>query len=114
MGSRICSRALFLDWIDMSLLHTAHLTVRSDSIEAFRLRLARHASTSLERESGCQRFDFYQDREEPTRFLLIEVYADDEALEAHRVAEHYLAFRRDVADWVVDRKWWFWDSAVRD
>jgi quinol monooxygenase YgiN len=42
-------------------------------------------------------------------FLLIEVYADDAALEAHRKSAHYLQFREDVNDWVVERKWWFWD-----
>ena len=92
----------------MSLLHTAHLKVRDDAIEPFRARLTRHAAISLEREEGCLRFDFFQGREDPSLFLLIEIYADDAALEAHRKSPHYLAFREDVRDWVVDRKWWFW------
>ncbi|ETA53248.2 hypothetical protein P279_04270 [Rhodobacteraceae bacterium PD-2] len=94
----------------MTLLHPAHLTVRPDAIQSFRARLARHAAITLEREDGCLRFDVHQDRDVPARFLLIEVYADDAALAAHREAPHYLQFRRDVAEWVTDRQWWFWDA----
>ena len=68
----------------------------------------RHGAISLEREEGYLRFDFFQERDDPTLFLLIEIYADDAALEAHRKSPHYLAFHEDVRDWVVDRKWWFW------
>jgi quinol monooxygenase YgiN len=92
----------------MPLLHTAHLRVRDDAVEPFRRRLLQHAATSVEREEGCHRFDVFQERDDPTLFLLTEVYADDAALEVHRHSPHYLAFRADVADWVVDRKWWFW------
>ncbi|ASP23349.1 (4S)-4-hydroxy-5-phosphonooxypentane-2,3-dione isomerase (plasmid) [Antarctobacter heliothermus] len=94
----------------MTLLHTAHLEVHAEVIDAFRTRLTRHAAITLEREDGCLRFDFFQDRDVPTRFLLIEVYADDAALAVHHEAPHYLEFRRDVAEWVTDRQWWFWDT----
>ena len=96
----------------MALLHTAHLRVREEAIEAFRARLLRHAATSLEREEGCHRFDFSQERSDPTLFLLIEVYADDQALQIHRESPHYLAFRGDVQDWVVERHWWFWNDCA--
>ncbi len=93
----------------MRLLHTAHLRVRDDAVEPFRARLSRHAATSVEQEVGCHRFDFFQERDDPTLFLLVEVYEDAAALEVHRRSPHYLAFREDVGDWVIDRKWWFWD-----
>jgi (4S)-4-hydroxy-5-phosphonooxypentane-2,3-dione isomerase len=94
----------------MPLLHTAHLRVREDAIEPFRARLARHAATSLEKEEGCHRFDFFQERSDPALFLLIEVYEDHAALEVHRNSPHYYEFRADVGEWVIDRKWWFWMS----
>ena len=67
---------------------------------------------SLAREEGCHRFDIRQERRDPALFLLIEIYQDDEALQIHRESEHYLAFRADVQDWVVDRQWWFWEEPV--
>ncbi|MGE0723992.1 MAG: putative quinol monooxygenase [Alphaproteobacteria bacterium] len=92
------------------LVHTAHLTCRADVVDSFRARLLRHAVTTLAAEPGCTRFDVHQDREDPTRFFLLEHYADDAALQAHRDSPHYLAFRADTKDWVVDRKWWFWQA----
>lgn len=91
------------------LIHTAHLVCRADIVDQFRARLVRHAATSVEREAGCRRFDVHQEKTDPTLFFLHEVYADEAALEQHRASEHYAAFRRDTADWVVSRHWWFWE-----
>ena len=92
----------------MPIFHTAHLRVREDIIERFRDRLLRHARISLEAEPGCNRFDIHQEGSDPTLFLLMEVYADEAALEIHRNSPHYLQFREDVKDWVVGRNWWYW------
>ncbi len=91
------------------IVHTAHLVCRPDAIEAFRDRLLKHAAISLEVEEGCHRFDVHQDREDPTRFLLVEHYAHEAALKAHHDSPHFHAFRADTADWVTGRTWWFWD-----
>jgi len=91
------------------IFHTAHLTCRADVVDAFKMRLLRHARTSVEREpGGCLRFDVHQETGNPALFLLLEEYADEGALEAHRASSHYQAFRADTKDWVIDRKWWFW------
>ena len=82
--------------------------MREDIVERFRDRLLRHARISLDAEPGCHRFDIHQETEDATLFLLIEIYADQAAFDAHRKSPHYLQFREDVKDWVVDRKWWFW------
>jgi len=92
----------------MPIFHTAHLRVRKDSVEQFRDRLLRHARISLEAEPGCHRFDIHQETDDPTLFLLIEIYADKAAFDAHRNSPHFLQFREDAKDWVVDRKWYYW------
>lgn len=63
---------------------------------------------SHDTEPGCHRFDVHQETNDPTLFLLIEIYADEIAFEAHRSSAHYLAFREDVKDWVTERSWWHW------
>ncbi len=90
------------------LVHTAHLTCRPDVIDAFKARLTLHARTTLAAEPGCRRFDVHQSKDDPTVFFLHEIYADQAALDVHRVAPHYLQFRADTADWVTARQWWFW------
>jgi autoinducer 2-degrading protein len=92
----------------MPLVHTAHLRVRAALVMQFRERLLRHARTTCEAEPGCHRFDVHQETSDPTLFFLYEVYTDQAALDAHRVAAHYLAFREDVKDWVTERTWWLW------
>jgi autoinducer 2-degrading protein len=92
----------------MPLIHTAHLRVRDDVVPQFRARLMRHSRTTLDAEPGCSRFDVHQENSDPSLFFLYEVYTDEAALDAHRVAPHYLAFREDVKDWVTERTWWFW------
>jgi len=93
----------------MVIFHTAHLRVRAEVAERFKARLRRHACISVTQEPGCSRFDVHQERSDPTLFLLIESYADQAAFEAHRTSPHYLAFREDVKEWVVERTWWYWD-----
>jgi (4S)-4-hydroxy-5-phosphonooxypentane-2,3-dione isomerase len=90
------------------LVHTAHLTCRPDAIAQFKDRLLRHAKLTLEAEPDCHLFAVHQDTSEPARFLLVEHYTDEAALQHHRQSPHFLAFREDTKDWVVNREWWFW------
>lgn len=100
----------------MPLVHTAFLRARADAVPQFHARLQRHARTTLANEPGCSRFDVHQENGDPALFFLYEVYDDQAALDAHRAAPHYLAFREDVKDWVTERTWWFWTKleASRD
>ena len=70
-------------------------------------------ATSLEREQGgCLRFDVHQDQHDPTLFLLIEIYRDEAAFEAHRNSAHFQAYKQDTQDWVAERTWWYWTAAA--
>jgi quinol monooxygenase YgiN len=46
-------------------------------------------------EPGCLHYQPCRDREDPRRFLIFEVYADDDALRAHSESDH---FQRLVLD----------------
>jgi len=52
-------------------------------------------------ESGNVRFDVCQAVDDPTRFLLYEVYQSADAFKAHQQTEHYLRWRETVADWMA-------------
>jgi len=49
-------------------------------------------------EPGCLRYDLFAEAGEETGFHLFETYADSDALEAHRAADHYQAYRATVSD----------------
>ncbi len=43
-------------------------------------------------EPGNLRYDLWQDRTTPDRFVLDELYANNHAVEAHRATAHYQAY----------------------
>lgn len=66
-------------------------------VEAFEAATLRNARASLQ-EPGVARFDVIQDRDDPTRFALIEVYRSEQAVADHKLTPHYLAWRDAVAE----------------
>ena len=49
-------------------------------------------------EAGVLRFDVLRDAEDPNRYILYEVYHDNEATEAHKQTDHYARWKERVAD----------------
>jgi (4S)-4-hydroxy-5-phosphonooxypentane-2,3-dione isomerase len=78
------------------LIVIVNALVVPSGIEAFKAATLENARASLQ-EPGIARFDVIQDRDEPTRFALIEVYRDEQAPAAHKLTPHYLAWRDAVA-----------------
>jgi len=75
--------------------------VKPDAVEAFRAASIENARASL-REPGVARFDVVQSTEEPTRFVLIEVYRTADAPAAHKATAHYARWRDAVADLMAE------------
>lgn len=57
--------------------------------------------THSRQEPGVRRYDLYRDGERPATFHVLEVYADDAALEAHRGSAHFLRFLEQAGDWLA-------------
>ncbi len=70
--------------------------VLESGIEAFKAASAANAVNSLQ-EPGIARFDVIQRADDPTRFVLIEVYRDEQAPLAHKQTAHYEAWRDAVS-----------------
>ena len=52
-------------------------------------------------EPGNQRFEVYQERDEPQRFVIIERYVDEDAFQAHLGAPENAAFNASIVDLVA-------------
>src|SRR5690242_3300660 len=78
----------------MVILHV-HAQVRSEHLEAFRSATLENAQNSV-REPGVIRFECFQESDEPTRFVLVEIYRDQAGVEAHRQSAHYAKWREAV------------------
>jgi quinol monooxygenase YgiN len=70
--------------------------VTPDAVEPFETATLDNARASV-REPGVVRFDVIQSREDPTRFVLVEVYRTEAAIGAHKETEHYKRWRDTVA-----------------
>lgn len=84
----------------MLILHV-HVHVKPEHIEEFKQATIVNASNSV-REPGIARFDVAQAADDPTRFVLVEVYRDREAADAHKQTAHYKAWADRVTPLVAE------------
>ncbi|HOB75888.1 MAG TPA: antibiotic biosynthesis monooxygenase [Phycisphaerae bacterium] len=83
------------------LIVLVHVHVRADAVEAFREATLKNARNSVQ-EPGIARFDVIQQMDDPTRFVLVEVYRDENAAAAHKETQHYKEWRDTVADMMAE------------
>lgn len=75
--------------------------VRPEQIEPFRRATLENARRSL-LEPGIARFDVIQQQDDPSRFVLVEVYRTPEAPAQHKQTAHYTAWRDAVAEMMAE------------
>ncbi|MFH1716681.1 MAG: putative quinol monooxygenase [Planctomycetota bacterium] len=75
--------------------------VKPDQVEAFRAATVDNARNSI-REPGVARFDVVQQQDDPTRFVLVEVYRTSEDPGRHKETAHYQKWRDTVADMMAE------------
>ena len=80
-----------------------HVNVKPEFVEAFKLATIQNASNSV-LEPGIARFDVIQQMEDPTKFILVEVYRTSQAPAAHKETAHYLRWRDTVAEMMAESR----------
>lgn len=75
--------------------------VRPECVEVFRAATLENARNSV-REAGILRFDVAQQQDDPTRFMLYEVYRSADAHALHRETPHYKVWRDTVEDMMAE------------
>ena len=84
----------------MLIVHV-HVHVKPDCVAAFKTATLDNARNSV-KEPGIVRFDVCQQADDPTRFVLVEVYRSVEAAAAHKETAHYARWRDTVADMMAE------------
>lgn len=79
----------------MLIVHV-HIRVNPGDVEDFMQATLENARSSVQ-EAGVARFDFIRDRDDPTRFLLLEVYRSEQDPAKHKETAHYQQWRDTVA-----------------
>jgi quinol monooxygenase YgiN len=85
---------------EMLVVHV-HVHVKPEFVEAFRDATLENASHSV-REPGVARFDVIQQSDDPTRFVLVEVYRTPEDPARHKETSHYQTWRDTVGEMMVE------------
>jgi quinol monooxygenase YgiN len=78
-----------------------HIHVNPESVDAFRDASIENARNSIQ-EPGIARFDLIQEAEDPTRFVLVEVYRTPEDAAKHKETAHYARWRDTVAGMMAE------------
>lgn len=77
------------------------MSVKPGMEEAFKVASLANARESA-KEAGIARFDVIQQVDDPSKFVLVEVYKDDGAPAAHKLTDHYNIWRETVADMMAE------------
>ncbi|MBN1362876.1 MAG: antibiotic biosynthesis monooxygenase [Sedimentisphaerales bacterium] len=80
----------------MVVVHV-HVQVKADQVEAFVAATLENAKASVD-ELGIARFDVIQQQDDPTRFVLVEVYRTKDDPARHKETAHYQKWRDTVAE----------------
>lgn len=84
----------------MLIVHV-HVHVKADQVEAFRAASVENAEQSV-REPGIARFDVIQQQDDPTRFVLLEVYRTPNDPARHKETAHYKKWRDTVESMMAE------------
>ncbi len=94
----------------MIIVHV-HVHVKNESVEGFRLASMANARESI-KEPGIARFDVLQQADDPTRFLLIEIYRTADDPGRHKQTAHYQLWRDTVENMMAEPRYSVKYSAV--
>ena len=78
-----------------------HVHVKPEFTEAFKQASIENASNSV-KEEGIARFDVIQQVDDPTKFILVEIYKTAEAPVAHKETAHYVRWRDTVVEMMAE------------
>ena len=84
----------------MFIVHV-NVHVKPELVESFKTATLANAQASV-KEPGVVRFDVVQQQEDPSQFVLVEVYRDAAAAAAHKETPHYPVWRDAVASMMAE------------
>lgn len=79
------------------LLVINHLYIKADCVDAFKAAVDTVLPESS-KETGLFRFEYLQDRNDPTHFTFIDLFSDEKAFQAHLATDHLRRFAEEIAD----------------
>ncbi|MBY3388017.1 putative quinol monooxygenase [Rhizobium laguerreae] len=83
------------------VVRMAELEIDPDTLETYRALLKEEIEASVALEDGVISLSAVSIRDNPNRIRILEVYADQEAYEAHLRTPHFLKYKNQTAHMVT-------------
>jgi quinol monooxygenase YgiN len=83
------------------LVRIAELEIDADQLDAYTALLKEEIEASVAREPGVLMLHAMTIRDNPTQFRIVEIYADQQAYEAHLQTPHFLKYKTESAAMVT-------------
>jgi len=85
----------------INYLRIAHIVVKADQLDAYKLALKEGVQTALKKEPGVISMIAVSDKMNPSHITVFENYASKEAYQSHILTEHFKKYKSTVADMVI-------------
>ena len=79
-------------------------TIKPGMIGDFMGPMLQNARASVDKETGCHRFDVCTDEVDPQTVFLYELYSDHDAFAEHQQTDHFLEFNTVAADMIAEKE----------
>ncbi|MBY2986853.1 putative quinol monooxygenase [Rhizobium leguminosarum] len=83
------------------VVRMAELEIDPDTLETYRALLTEEIETSIALEDGVLSLSAVSIRNNPNRIRILEVYANQEAYEAHLRTPHFIKYKNQTAHMVT-------------
>ncbi|MCH4544403.1 antibiotic biosynthesis monooxygenase [Rhizobium changzhiense] len=83
------------------VVRMAELEIDPETLEAYRALLTEEIEASVALEDGVLSLSAVSIRENPNRIRILEIYADQDAYEAHLRTPHFLKYKNQTAHMVT-------------
>jgi quinol monooxygenase YgiN len=85
------------------LVVQVNIHVKDDQIDEFITATKENVRNSIN-ENGIARFDFFQNQQEPAKFILLEAYKTENAPAEHKETDHYKKWKTTVEPMMAETR----------
>ncbi|MGD0754250.1 MAG: putative quinol monooxygenase [Bacteroidales bacterium] len=86
---------------DYGMMIVAKLTVKPEKVKAF-TEAAKEMIEKSNKETGCKSYQLYQDPYDNTKFIFVEEYKNQAAVDAHFASDYFKAFGPKISDFIAE------------
>ena len=86
---------------DYGMMIVAKLTIKPEKIKDF-IAVGKEMVEKSNKESGCKSYQLYQDPYNPNKFVFVEEYKNQAAVDVHFATDYFKAFGPKIKDLVAE------------